>query len=75
MDLFPSQPADDDQAVEGIHLRLSAPHRAERVTDRPRDPFEVEHRSAGVEDAEVVDEHPSFALEMDRDLLDDPKAE
>ena len=75
MDLVPGQAANDDQAVEGIHLRLAAPHRAKRVTDRPGDALELEHRAAGVEDTEVVDEHPPLAFEVDRDLLDDPEPE
>ena len=71
VDLLPGQTAHDHQAVEGIHLRLAAPHRAERVADRLGGALEVEHRTASVQDAEVVDEDPSFALQVDGDLLDD----
>ena len=75
LDLPPGQTPHDHQAVEGIHLRLAAPHRAERVADRLGGALEVEHRTASVQDAEVVDEDPSFALQVDGDLLDDAEAE
>ena len=75
VDLPPGQTAHDHQAVEGIHLRLAAPHRAERVADRLGGALEIEHRTASVQDAEVVDEDPSFALQVDGDLLDDAETE
>jgi hypothetical protein len=72
---MPAEARDDDQPVERVDLRLTAPHRAERVTDVVGRALQVEHRAAPVEHPEVVDEHPSLAAHVDRNLFDDAETE
>ena len=74
-DLLPREPARHDQPVQRVGLGLAAPHRDDRVLDARGRMFQVEHRAARVQDAEVVDVDLPVAEQPGRDLFDDAEPE
>ena len=75
LDLAPVQRGERDQAVQGIHLGVAAPHGRDPVYDPVGLGTQLQHRPPGIEHAEVVDVLASFSQHVDRDLFDRAKSE
>ncbi len=68
-------PPRHDEPVQGVGLGLAAPHSDDGVLDPRGCMFQVEHRAARVQDAEVVDVDLPVAEQPGRDLFDDAEPE